>query len=62
MSNTTTGTILTVVGIWFAILGVSGMESSITDQSLFAGSLVSIVGVGVLGCGVLMLGQVDSRG
>ena len=62
MSNTTAGTILTVVGIWFAILGVSGMESSITDQSLFAGWLVSIVGVGVLGCGVLMLRQVDSRG
>ena len=62
MSNTTAGTILTVVGIWFAILGVSGMESSIPDQSRFAGSLVSIVGVGVLGCGVLMLAQVDSRG
>ena len=52
MSNTTAGTILTVVGIWFAILGVSGMESSVTDQSLFAGSLVSIVGVGcwAVGC------------
>lgn len=46
---------LTIVGLIMALGGVGGVEQSITDLELVQSTLVAIVGVCVMGCGVLAI-------
>jgi len=56
------GTFCFIVGLLLAIVGVAGVEQSLTDASLITGFVVSLVGCGVLGCGVLMLNTETTYG
>ena len=46
-----------VVGLMLTAFGVGGVEQSMDDMGLLSGVLVSLVGLGIMGCGVLMLRQ-----
>lgn len=51
------GMFCVIVGLITTALGVGGVEQSLDDAGLFAGALVSLVGCGIMGCGVLMIRQ-----
>jgi hypothetical protein len=53
---------LIIAGLFVTIAGVAGIEASMNDQGLMNAGAVALVGILVLGCGVLGLSQVDSRG
>ncbi len=44
-------------GIVTTMLGVGGIENSITDAELLQGLAVSLVGLGIMWCTVLMIRQ-----
>ena len=53
---------LIIAGLIVTIAGVAGIEASMNDLGLMNAGAVALVGILVLGCGVLGLSQVDSRG
>jgi len=53
---------LIIAGLVVTIAGVAGIEASMNDLGLMNAGAVAIVGILVLGCGVSVLSEVDSRG
>jgi hypothetical protein len=53
---------LIIAGLIVTLAGVAGIEASMNDLGLMNAGAVALVGILVLGCGVLGLSQVDSRG
>ena len=47
--------ILFTLGFLITAFGVGGIETSLDDAGLFAGALVSVIGLMVMGCGVLQM-------
>ena len=44
-----------IVGLLVTMLGVGGVENSITDAELLQSVLVSVTGLGCMFCGTLMI-------
>lgn len=49
------GMFLFVTGLLLTLGGVGGIEHSITDEELLSGVIASVVGLGIMYCGVLWL-------
>lgn len=56
-----TAAFLTFTGLVLTMFGVGGIENSITDSELLAGVAVSVVGLGIMGCAVLMMQNLDNQ-
>jgi len=52
---------LVITGIITVMFGVGGVENSITNSELLQSLAVSMVGLGIMGCGVLAI-QVRQNG
>ena len=52
---------LVITGIITVMFGVGGVENSITNGELLQSLAVSMVGLGIMGCGVLAI-QVQQNG
>ena len=48
-----------ITGLVLTMLGVGGIEGSITDEALLSGVLISTVGLSIMWAGTLMMAQED---
>jgi hypothetical protein len=55
--NKHTAWFLWTVGFFLTAFGVGGIEQSMDNAGLYAGVLVSVVGLMTMGCGTLMMKQ-----
>lgn len=51
--KTNTGMALVVLGMLMTLMGVGGIENSVTDSALLSSVLVSVVGLAVMWAGTL---------
>lgn len=56
-----TAAFMTFTGIITTMFGVGGIENSMTNSELLAGIAVSVVGLGIMGCAVLMMQILDNQ-
>lgn len=51
------GTFCFMVGLVLAVVGAAGVDQSITDASMIESFAVSLIGCGVLACGVMIMNR-----
>ncbi len=52
---------LVFTGLVTTMFGVGGIENSMTNSELLAGLAVAVTGLGIMGCAVLMIQNLDNQ-